>query len=1282
MAMRLVTGRAGSGKTRLCLEEIKARLLARRAGSAAAGEGSWLGRAPLIFLVPEQFNLEAEKALISHCDVDGLSDATVLTFKRIAHRVFAGAGMLNRRYINGVGKKICLTAVIEELRGSLVYHARRSVGEGFVDDLAAMFLELKQHNQTPDALLEAADRAEDRSLAQKIRELAALYQRYCARIDDGYLDTDDDLTRLADAIPFSDYIGGAEIWIDGFSGFTAQEYRVVAALMRRAANLTVCLCCDAPDVTLAGRTAGGASGSGPARWDLFAPTRETAAELLRLAAQGDVPVEFVDVRRPDDPAADTDRPPHAKHTEHAEYAEHVEHTEQTGQAEHDKSAEHATQTGNYGGVQSAVGAPLLHMERNLYRSRSRPFPREAGNIRFVECANAFDETEFAAADILSLCREYGYRFGDVAVICSDPESYAALVEPVFARYGIRCFVDLKKDIAEHPLIRLLFSLFSILESRFSYESVFSYLKTGLTDVGQADVDRLENFALARGIRGGMWTSAAAWRDDGLERARRRFLEPIGTFSRAVRGGCTPAEFCGAVYTFLTDCGARRVIMERLAGAQKTPDERAAASELKQIWGFAADVLDQIVELGYGGSLGNVGSLGGGDRAPEKRPLEVYARMFRSGAMSYRVGAIPPSADEVLVGSTERTRSHAVKALYVLGANDGLFPASPRPTSLLTDADRVALRGLGLSIAKDSVESSFDALFNVYATLTIPTRHLRIFWPLAGRGGKAAKPAPVIRLLQKLFPHNKTIRPDTEAFSKSLFRWRTGSPESAFQGLVGALREAADHNPRRADGFAAELAADLTHGPGGKAFAALSPNWRAVYAFMRRDAQMGGRLRAIAPSLLYRDAGVKFSDAAIRLLHPNAAAKDGLTAEDRFASADHLAISVSRLERYAACPFSYLGEYLIAARPRKQFRIEAPDIGVFVHRAIELSARGLSEADGWQSLSPADCAARSEDAVERILSEDADSVFLANKRNSFLLERVKATVAWSLLAIARHVGAGNYRPWRFEMPFLDETSGIGLADGRRVALRGIVDRVDIARPNGARQGSVRVVDFKTGHRELSMSDIANGLSFQLPVYLDIALRAAAEADAADTADTEDSDGAFLPGGMFYFETRQPFLNLRKEGRGQSSADGASILDELLDLLEMDGFVIGDENTYAETYETGIFDSGKSNVVRGISIKRDGAFAKRVFAPSAEDFFLIRRAVARNIKALCEGLYGGDYRVSPYKKKDRTPCAYCPYRGACGIDLMAPGTAFRAIPQQSNAAVLAALRDENTDSEALP
>jgi len=450
-------------------------------------------------------------------------------------------------------------------------------------------------------------------------------------------------------------------------------------------------------------------------------------------------------------------------------------------------------------------------------------------------------------------------------------------------------------------------------------------------------------------------------------------------------------------------------------------------------------------------------------------------------------------------------------------------------------------------------------------------------------------------------------------------------------------------------------------------------WAAAYRALLRHKGAAERLRVAARAMPYKNLRLRLS--------PIEAPADTAGAAKSGIALPVPVMAVSRLEQYAACPFSYFARYILGAEPRKAFVLEAPDIGSFVHQAMDGTARKLSPED-WLEGGAARIERVSGEVIESLLGDGTRSVFSANKRNLFLKDRVKKTVAFCLAALAKQIEAGAYAPWRTEMDFSETETEILLPDGSRVALRGRIDRVDIARAadidgnvgvggggggggnaDGA-AGFVRVIDYKTGSRAFSLNDIYLGLSFQLPVYLEMALRIV----------SRETRGRYLPGGMFYFNVKRPMADARKKGRFALS--DAEIEDNMTRQMNLNGVAIGGEDRFLATFEQGA--SGSSRVVRGVRFTKGGDFYKTVFSPGDEGFAVIQGAVRQNIQRLCAQMAAGDYPVSPYRMKGRAPCAYCRYRGVCQLDLAHPGAAYRVLEPRGDAAAFKRMQIEQAQA----
>ncbi len=257
--LKLILGRACTGKSTAVLERMAAGAITR----------------PQVLIVPEQHSHDAERRL---CGVAGNSvslGAEVLSFTRLASRVFSVAGGLAEPTLDPGGRLLLMDAALRSVAEGLKVYARPSRRPQFLSQLAATVDECKAAAITPGKLLEASESIGGET-GDKLYDLSLIcgaYEAYCERRG---ADPRDRLTKLAQALERCPWAEGKDIYLDGFTDFTAQERQVLERLLGQARSLTVALTCD------------GLEGEDQ---DVFAPARRTARKLMALARRGGVGTE-------------------------------------------------------------------------------------------------------------------------------------------------------------------------------------------------------------------------------------------------------------------------------------------------------------------------------------------------------------------------------------------------------------------------------------------------------------------------------------------------------------------------------------------------------------------------------------------------------------------------------------------------------------------------------------------------------------------------------------------------------------------------------------------------------------------------------------------------------------------------------------------------------------------------------------------------------------------------------------------------------------------------------
>lgn len=234
MSLQFILGRAGTGKSYTCLEDIRSKLLDDPTGF------------PIVYLVPDQMTFQSEYDLINTPGIGGMMRAQVFSFTRLAWRVLQETGGMSRYHVNNVGVNMLLRKIIDSKKQDLKVFTRAADKNGFITQMEEMVAEFKRYCVTPETLEEQKQTvaSDNKVLSDKLHDLQLLYDELEKHLFEKYVDSEDYLRLLAEKIPQSTYIKEAEILIDGFHSYTPQELEVLGQLMKVSKKVTIALTID------------------------------------------------------------------------------------------------------------------------------------------------------------------------------------------------------------------------------------------------------------------------------------------------------------------------------------------------------------------------------------------------------------------------------------------------------------------------------------------------------------------------------------------------------------------------------------------------------------------------------------------------------------------------------------------------------------------------------------------------------------------------------------------------------------------------------------------------------------------------------------------------------------------------------------------------------------------------------------------------------------------------------------------------------------------------------
>ena len=1140
MGLKIIYGRAGTGKSTFCINQIK-----KKINNSPTNK--------LILLVPEQFTFQTENKVLSAIGERYVLNAEVLSFKRLAHNVFNECGGATRTIMGDAGKSMLIFKVLEDLGDNMTVFKNASRQKGFIDIASKTITEFKKYNVNNEVLDLTINEIEDENLKMKMEELKDVFNEFNSRLHEGYVDEEDQLLLLNEKLDGCSLYDGAEIWIDEFSSFTPNQLSVIGKLLKRAKSVNITLSID--EVNLP-----------KGESDLFVATKNTEKRLMNLIQEEGIAFNGYINLNEDIPYR---------------FKENKE---------------------------------LAHIERQLYAYPFKQYRGENNSLRLYRANNNYDEIEFVAKDILRLVREKQYRFKDISVICRDVDNYEKVVSAIFAEYEIPYYIDKKIDIASNPLIVFINSAVDIISKNWTYESMFKYLKTGLIKEfrgveGAELIDELENYVLAYGIKGKKWMeewinySSSILKEEEISEENKQRLErlndiretivtPLDEFNKECKGKKNLKEFATILYEFLDSKLDIMDTLDKYVEYFKENDMAIEAKEYSEVRDIFIDVLEQAVDV-----LGN-----------EVMDLNEFMKVLNIGLSQYEMGLIPVALDQVNIGDITRIKSRGTKALYIIGVNDGVLPSASKEEGILSDNDREILLEKGISLASDTRTKIFEEQFLVYTAFTIAEEYLVVTYPLADFEGKSQRPSIIVHRLKKILPN---VKEESEGFKLVNDKYdKISAKIPTLNELMIAIR-------KNYDG------------------AEIEDYWKYVYDWYLREPKWKERIEYVRKGLEYTNLENNISKEKAKKLY-----------ED---NKNKISLSVSRLERYAQCPFAYYIQYGLKAKDRKIYEFTAPDLGSFMHEILDEFTNEIKEKDlKWSDLSKENCRNIINSLVDNQVKNNKSSILNSSKRYSYFTDRFKRILTKSVMVISEQMKRSDFEIYKNELAFgfsKDVNSiKLDLPSGESFYLNGRIDRVDKLNLDG--ETYLRIIDYKTGSKKFDLNKFYNGLQMQLLVYLDALIN-----NSENIVENQ-----AMPGAILYFRIDDPIL----KSKGDLTEE--EIKSEVLKELKLEGLLLDDVKVVKAMDNT--LEPGTHSLIIPANMKKAGDLGKNKALITMEQFELLRKYVNEKMVEICQNMIEGKIDIEPCKENKNIVCDYCNYSHICQFDSSLEDNRYKVIPKKKD------------------
>lgn len=901
MALNLVLGSSGAGKTYYLCNKMLQDIHERKIDN-------------YIYIVPDQFTLETQKKMVNmHQNIygrAGIMNIDIASFTRLAFRVFEEQGVNSLSILDDTGKTLILRKVIEEHKGELTIYKDRSRMLGFITEMKSVISELYQYGIDVQGLEDIIGNIKGHNMTKgKLSDILFIYRKFREYVsemtdkDVQYITKEEVLEELIKLVPVSDLIKNSSIVLDGYTGFTPVQLKLIGLLLEYSKDVTISVTIRTDNLYLTN-----VGFKEIKEQELFNMSKSTINSLIALANDRQIPVyEPMVISKRD-----------GRHKDNQE---------------------------------------LDYLEKNVFEYTNAVYDGEVCNVEIYREKNPIDEAKCITDKIFDMMKkDKSLRYRDFAVITGD-DSRMLTLSRYFKNANIPHFMDNKKSIIRNPFVETLRSVLEMIDTDFKYESVFRYLRCYMTNLVHEEIDLLENYCLATGIRGkkkylNEFTRKYKGMSDEelviVDGSRQTLVEPLIDLMEGLKNASV-RQMTTSLYEYIVRMNLKKKLDEYI---EKFEDkaEVLLKSEYTQVYKKVMELFDKIVML-----MGD-----------EEISLSEYRKILDAGFEEIKVGTIPLVADQLIIGDITRTRLGEIKVLFIMGANDGIIPKHSAAGGLLSQSDRTLLKNISVNLAPTVREDSFIQRFYLYLSLTKPTDKIIITYADCSSDGASSRPSYLIETLLDLYGDGLNVKKNASNTNEMT------NKESAFDKLLANIKKYGT------DEFDTELLE--------------------LFAYYSGDSEYKDRLKKAVNGAFFNNRVGSIDSAVARAIY-----------------GDDIVYKATRLEKYAACAYAQFMEYGLKLIERKKYELRVADIGTIYHRCIELFTKQLKNYAG--TIDKIDDGVRKEiihNCILKVAEEYNNDVLFATKRNTYILKRCEKVADKTAWAIIEHLKRGKFSPEFMEL----------------------------------------------------------------------------------------------------------------------------------------------------------------------------------------------------------------------------------------------------------------------------
>jgi len=838
-------------------------------------------------------------------------------------------------------------------------------------------------------------------------------------------------------------------------------------------------------------------------------------------------------------------------------------------------------------------APAInHLDQHLFASRSILACKDSDGIYLSESLSPFEEATHMSREVMWLT-EQGVKLENITVLYPDSDGYEFAVTSALNDSGIPFYTDRKMPASSHGLVQFLLSALRAMADGWRNRDMLPLIKSGYAPFTFEEACDLENYVRTCGIDRARWTqpfSRTSKQDSQqhqrCEELRLRLMEPLLKARRALVDARDAASSLSAAFTLLMDVNAYEMLQKE--------EERllahgftARANQNSQIWQAILDLMDQLVRLGGSARI----------------PLKHIATRLECGFSAVSLASLPPAGGMLHAGTLGHLLAEEADAVFLLGLSDGLL--AKETDSLLTPEERQKTQeDTGCFLGLTDENRALLAKLDLKRAMTLPKKYLFMSCARTAPDGTALRPLSLLESLKEdLLPGLQESPVKIDALPLS--------PMQALSRLSLLLRAHSD------------------------GVSSLSEDWQEKLKQLLRSPSS-------APETMRLLRALRF-DGSAQPLSPHQAR--ALYGDD--------VLSVSRLESFSECAFKHFVSYGLRPHVLREWKIDPIETGTFYHAGLNHFARLARREKDFPALSPEKIDRMAQQAIEPLLEELLNGPMGDGERSRARFELACSAIRRAVHTITGHLAAGRFTLYRTEASFGYEGGMppivLVLSDGREVALRGRIDRID--RYDTPDSVYLRVIDYKSAQQTLEASRTWFGLQLQLLLYLDVCTGAIPGAK---------------PAGAFYFYVADPLV--------EADSDLKSVVeDKLREKFQLRGIALSDVEILRA------MDDGDIPCVLPSMHLKSGELRKTAKALDEQQLQSLLHHAREVAADLAERLFDGETAISPVRETSRTACDFCDFRAICRFDCDAPDADVREIPAMSMEELRAALSENQGQEE---